>query len=86
MQYPAHQERAPESELKRYLEEGASILAGAPASPTDPPTVGRAEGQVSDDFEHLRWFDLPAVCLATRPPLASSAAAGGADAGAAGGP
>ena len=20
-------------------------------------------GRVSDDFEHLRWFELPAVCL-----------------------
>ena len=20
-------------------------------------------GAVSDDFEHLRWFELPAVCL-----------------------
>jgi len=58
MESPHYQVRAPESELKRYLEEGAMILAEA--SPTE---LAVAPKGVSDDFEHLRWFDLPAVCL-----------------------
>jgi len=59
--YPRHQQRAPESELDRYLAEGAATLAAA-----EPPAGGDDEvrGLVSADFEHLRWFDLPATCLA----------------------
>ena len=58
MDYPHHEERAPESELKRYLEEGAAILADAVPTYGDPDP-----GSLSEDFEHLRWFELPAVCL-----------------------
>ncbi len=55
--YPPHTERAPESALTAYLVEGARILAaGAPA--------GGQDGQVSDNFDELRWFELPAECLA----------------------
>jgi len=57
MQTPHYQVRAPESELKRYLDEGETILAGA-----GPADLGLSPG-VSDDFEQLRWFDLPAACL-----------------------
>jgi hypothetical protein len=58
MRYPRHQDRAPESELRRYLEEArATFEAATPAS--GEPT----EGLLSADFEHLRWFDLPSVCL-----------------------
>ena len=49
-------ERAPESALAGYLDEGRRIL--------ELTTVETgAEGWVSDDFEHLRWFELPASCL-----------------------
>ncbi len=58
MVYPRHDDRAPESELKRYLEEGAALLAAAGA-----PDLGAPVTTASADFEHLRWFDLPAVCL-----------------------
>jgi selenocysteine lyase/cysteine desulfurase len=59
--YPRRQERAPEAELDRYLREGAKILAeGRPAADAD----GELAGLVSADFEHLRWFELPAGCLA----------------------
>ncbi len=57
MEYPRHDDRAPETDLKVYLDEGAEILAEA-----DPPDVS-APVSVSADFEHLRWFDLPEVCL-----------------------
>jgi len=44
--------------LAEHLREGAAILAAAP----EPDLEGHP-GSVSDDFEHLRWFDLPAACL-----------------------
>ena len=36
-----------------YLDEARRVLAGTAPDPLAPPTV-------SDDFEHLRWFWLPA--------------------------
>jgi selenocysteine lyase/cysteine desulfurase len=57
MTYPHHEDRAPESDLKAYLDQAAEVLASA-----DPPGDLPA-AEVSADFEHLRWFDLPAVCL-----------------------
>jgi len=58
MQYPRHKDRAPESELQSYLAEArATFEAATPAS--GEPT----QGQLSADFEHLRWFDLPSACL-----------------------
>ena len=58
--YPPHRERAPEEELARYLSEGAKILAeGRLAEPNEDELTGL----VSADFEHLRWFELPAGCL-----------------------
>ena len=58
MTYPHHDEPAPESALVGYLDEARAVFAAASATHQDG-TVGR----VSDDFEHLRWFELPAVCL-----------------------
>lgn len=62
MSYPRFDDRAPESALPGYLDEARVILAAAHPS-ADAPAVG-----LSDDFEHLRWFELPAPCLA--PPIA----------------
>jgi len=59
MQYPKHHDRAPESELARYLEEAGAILSSA--TPASGETV---DDLVSADFEQLRWFDLPPACLA----------------------
>ncbi|HET6626816.1 MAG TPA: aminotransferase class V-fold PLP-dependent enzyme [Nocardioidaceae bacterium] len=59
MRYPRHDDVAPETELKAYLEEGAAILAAA-----RPPDQTMAPSPVTADFEQLRWFDLPSVCLA----------------------
>jgi len=58
MRYPSHHDRAPESDLQRYLEEAKAVLAAA------TPASGKPiDGLVSADFEHLRWFDLPPACL-----------------------
>ena len=61
--YPTHRETAPESALAGYLEEGTRILSAHAEAPEDgaPP--------VSADFEALRWFDLPAVCLDVAVPV-----------------
>ncbi|HZW44677.1 MAG TPA: aminotransferase class V-fold PLP-dependent enzyme [Dermatophilaceae bacterium] len=58
MRYPRHQDRAPESELQRYLAEAKATFEAATPASGEP-----AEGQLSADFEHLRWFDLPSACL-----------------------
>jgi selenocysteine lyase/cysteine desulfurase len=55
--YPHHGDTAPESALAGYLDEARAVLRGRPA-PSDAAPVG-----VSADFEALRWFDLPGVCL-----------------------
>jgi selenocysteine lyase/cysteine desulfurase len=63
MQYPKHDNSAPETELKRYLDEATALLS-ARTPHADQPLTANAR-VVSEGFEHLRWFDLPAVCLAT---------------------
>lgn len=55
---PQHHERADESVLASHLEEAAAVLAAATA-----PDLSTHPGSVSEDFEHLRWFDLPASSL-----------------------
>jgi hypothetical protein len=56
---PLPHDRAPESALAGYLDEARRLLAAAAVDRADGPPP-----DVSDDFEHLRWFELPAVCLA----------------------
>jgi hypothetical protein len=58
MHYPRHHDRAPESELHRYLEEARTLLDAATPASGEP-----VADLVSADFEQLRWFDLPAACL-----------------------
>jgi selenocysteine lyase/cysteine desulfurase len=56
MRYTAHRHREPESRLGAYLEEARALLAAPPPVPdgvAGPLAVGA-------DFEHLRWFWLPA--------------------------
>jgi len=59
MRYPRHKDRAPESALKGYLEEARGVLERAKPLSNEP-----IDDLVSADFEHLRWFELPAACLA----------------------
>jgi selenocysteine lyase/cysteine desulfurase len=55
MTYPAHRDHQPETALAGYLEEAKRILGSA--APGIDPTAGDLE--LTDDFEHLRWFPLP---------------------------
>ena len=57
MVYPHHDDTAPESALADYLKQGEEIMLAATPAPDDPP-LG-----VSEDFEHLRWFELPGCCM-----------------------
>jgi hypothetical protein len=57
MTYPRHEVTAPVSALAGYLAEARRILAEA-----TPPDLTRP-GHLTEDFDHLRWFDLPAACL-----------------------
>jgi selenocysteine lyase/cysteine desulfurase len=58
MRYPRHDDTAPESALATYVEEGRKLLEA-----TSPADLTAVPDTVSADFEHLRWFDLPKVCL-----------------------
>src|ERR1035438_6608880 len=58
IQYPRHHDRAPESELRRYLTEARTLLEAA-----TPASVEPVDGLVSAAFQQLRWFDLPPLCL-----------------------
>ncbi len=63
MRFPDHHVRAPETDLVGYLEQARALFEERAARPTD-----RSEetGEVSADFDHLRWFELPAACLTGR--------------------
>jgi selenocysteine lyase/cysteine desulfurase len=58
LRYPRHLLRAPESALAGYLEEARELLAERSVEGDWPPPGG-----VSEDFESLRWFELPQACL-----------------------
>jgi len=60
MQYPHHEDRAPETDLERYLEEASALLSAVPVK-ADHMVAPQAHA-LSEDFEHLRWFDRPAAC------------------------
>jgi hypothetical protein len=55
MTYPPHRDHQPETALAGYLEEAQKILDSAPPG-VDPEEV---DLELTDDFEHLRWFPLP---------------------------
>ncbi len=56
--YPRHQDRAPESALVGYLQDAHELMESLP-----DPGADVSNERVTADFEHLRWFELPAVCL-----------------------
>jgi selenocysteine lyase/cysteine desulfurase len=57
LRYPQHTDRAPESDLARYLVEAADLVAARQAN------ADRPQAAVSADFDALCWFDLPPGCL-----------------------
>jgi selenocysteine lyase/cysteine desulfurase len=61
--FPRHQERAPESALDGYLAEAEALFASLPDPYADGEPAHVADERVSEDFEHLRWFDLPVESL-----------------------
>jgi hypothetical protein len=63
MVYPRHEDRADESALAGYLAQARRLFDEAAGSETPVPAARTSRGDLSDDFEHLRWFDLPAECL-----------------------
>ena len=61
LRYPSRHERAPESALRDYLAEARQLFAKLACQP--PATASAPIRSVSDNFEQLRWFELPDVCL-----------------------
>ena len=57
---PANDAIGGEELLAEHLRDGAAILAAAAG-----PDLESHPADVSADFEHLRWFDLPEQCLST---------------------
>ncbi|MDI1288816.1 MAG: aminotransferase class V-fold PLP-dependent enzyme [bacterium] len=58
LQYPEHHDVADESALETYLAEAHALLTSL------PDDLGEAAHEgISEDFQSLQWFDLPAVCL-----------------------
>ncbi len=55
--YPHHQQTADESALAGYLRHARALLADR----AEPDFTRVA--QMSAEFEHLRWFELPATCV-----------------------
>ncbi len=58
MCYPRHEVRADVSVLAEHLQEADELAAER----DEPDCSGHTRG-VREDFEALRWFDLPAACL-----------------------
>jgi selenocysteine lyase/cysteine desulfurase len=64
MLYPRHRDVAPESALVGYLAEAARL-----AESRSDPDCTASVAALRADFEHLRWFDLPAACVVPAPPV-----------------
>jgi selenocysteine lyase/cysteine desulfurase len=59
--FPRHDDRAPATVYSDALAAARELFENAPA--VTGPSVSVAE-ELGEQFEHLRWFDLPAECLA----------------------
>ncbi len=60
MTYPSQRERAGVEALDGYLAEGAAVMAAAVPERHESASL-------SAEFDHLRWFELPARCLVSTP-------------------
>jgi selenocysteine lyase/cysteine desulfurase len=58
--YPHHDDRAPESVLVDYLEDAHGLAASRAADGSENG------GRLSEDFEALRWFELPSTSIQGR--------------------
>jgi selenocysteine lyase/cysteine desulfurase len=67
LRYPHHDDRAPESALAQYLAEAHDLMAALPGPDDDDLAP-----DVSADFEHLRWFELPRVCVEPAQPAVTT--------------
>jgi selenocysteine lyase/cysteine desulfurase len=56
--YPRHDDTAPETDLAGYLTAAHDLMEALPEPGADVTTE-----DVSSDFEHLRWFELPRISL-----------------------
>ena len=63
LRYQAPTQRAPEAALAGYLDQAKRLLAAAQGP--DGQAGRQAAAPLSADFEALRWFELPAECLAS---------------------
>ena len=61
LEYASRQVRAPESVLPQHLADAKAIVASLPETTHDLDIV---DPTFNDDFDHLRWFPLPAESLA----------------------
>jgi selenocysteine lyase/cysteine desulfurase len=62
--FPRRDDHAPESALADHLSEARTLLGSLPEP--DTTITDAADERLSADFEHLRWFDLPAESLGHR--------------------
>lgn len=60
LQYPHHEDKAPESALIEYLDTAHQLFHTLPDTSNDTEDLTTALGP---EFEHLRWFELPRVCV-----------------------
>jgi selenocysteine lyase/cysteine desulfurase len=60
MSAPRHDARAPIGDLPRYLEEARALFAARTGAPDAPPG---AFNRISIEFDELRWFWLPEICV-----------------------
>ncbi|HEX4058098.1 MAG TPA: aminotransferase class V-fold PLP-dependent enzyme [Galbitalea sp.] len=63
LSYPRRDDRAAESALAGYLEEARALFDSLPDPYANGDAPHVADERLSEDFEHLRWFDLPSASL-----------------------
>lgn len=73
--YPRHDDRAPESMLAEHLAEARALFDALPDPYADGEPVHVADERLGDDFEHLRWFDLPPASMGCKREFSFSPAA-----------
>ena len=60
LRFPPHDDRAPQTAYSDAMAEARALFEAAPQHERMPTSAAAALG---DDFENLRWFDLPEECL-----------------------